>query len=112
MKLIEIAALENGAHRDQTTFFEMEVPDGWAVIPNDMLIPDTYPFVDITVEDGIVKEMTAGVIPEPSPEPDPAPTTRELAEENKKLKAQIALQAEQTAFLEDCILEMADIVYA
>lgn len=112
MKLIEIKALENGAHNNQTTDFEIPVPEGWAVIPDDMTIPETFPFVDITVEDGVVKEMTAGVIPEPSPVPDPAPTTRELAEENKKLKAQIALQAEQTAFLEDCILEMADIVYA
>lgn len=35
-----------------------------------------------------------------------------LAAENAKLKAQIQLQAQQQEFLENCILEMADIVYA
>nr|DAL38357.1 MAG TPA_asm: hypothetical protein [Caudoviricetes sp.] len=35
-----------------------------------------------------------------------------LAAENTKLKAQLKLQSEQQTFLEDCILEMADVVYA
>ena len=37
---------------------------------------------------------------------------QELEAENTRLKAQIALQSQQQTFLEDCILEMADIVYA
>lgn len=32
MTIIEIAALENGAHRNQTGTFAA-IPDGWAVIP-------------------------------------------------------------------------------
>lgn len=36
----------------------------------------------------------------------------ELADENTRLKAQLKLQSEQQTFLEDCILEMADVVYA
>lgn len=45
--------------------------------------------------------------------PAPPPTPLELLEqENKRLKAQAAMQAEQTAMLEDCLLEMAEIVYA
>lgn len=48
--------------------------------------------------------------------PDPAPITEDrvsaLETENKTLKAQLTMQAQQYAFLEDCILEMGDIVYA
>lgn len=37
---------------------------------------------------------------------------KKLQEENIRLKAKMELQSQQYAFLEDCILEMADIVYA
>lgn len=36
----------------------------------------------------------------------------ELEEENKTLKAQIELQDQKQTFLEDCLLEMGDVVYA
>lgn len=58
MKIIEINALSNGAHRNQDGSFS-SVPEGWAVIPEDMEIPSTFPFVDIVVNDGIVTEITA-----------------------------------------------------
>jgi hypothetical protein len=51
MKIIKIAALENGAHKNQTINGEIPVPEGWAVIPDDMELPQTFPFVDITVEE-------------------------------------------------------------
>lgn len=38
--------------------------------------------------------------------------TEALAAENAKLKAKLTLQAQQQEFLENCILEMADSVYA
>lgn len=66
MKIIEITALDNGAHRNQNGGVSV-VPDGWAVIPDDMIIPDTFPFVNITVKDGVVTSMTAGTMPEPEP---------------------------------------------
>lgn len=45
--------------------------------------------------------------------PPPPPTPLELLElENKRLKAQATMQAEQVSMLEDCLLEMAEIVYA
>ena len=59
MKIIEIQALSNGAHRNQNGALS-SVPDGWAVIPEDMEIPSTFPFVDITVEDGVVTETWTG----------------------------------------------------
>jgi hypothetical protein len=58
MKIIEIKTLSNGAHRNQNGGIST-VPDGWAVIPEDMEIPFTFPFVNIMVDDGVVTEMTA-----------------------------------------------------
>ena len=50
------------------------------------------------------------------PEHDPEPTTEErvtaLESENAMLKAQVAAQSDQMDFYEDCIAEMASIVYA
>lgn len=77
MTIIEIQALPNGAHRNQTIQGGMACPDGWAVIPADMAIPKTFPFVDLVVEGQRVVSMTAGVVPEPEPEPEPEPTEME-----------------------------------
>lgn len=77
MKIIEIQALPNGAHRNQTVSGSVSVPDGWAEIPADVAIPETFPFVDLVVKDGKVVSMTDGVVPEPEPEPEPEPTETE-----------------------------------
>lgn len=77
MKLIEITALSNGAHRNQT-YNGSTVPDGWAVIPDSMAVPDTFPFVNLTVDGQTVTSMTAGTIPEPEPEPEPEPTAEDI----------------------------------
>lgn len=76
MKIIEIQALENGAHRNQTTT-STAIPTGWAEIPADVAIPETFPFVDVVVEGSKVVSMTAGVVPAPEPEPEPEPTETE-----------------------------------
>ena len=51
----------------------------------------------------------------PAPEPEP-PTTDERLEkleaENKLLREQVSAQADQAEFYEECIAEMAAIVYA
>ena len=48
--------------------------------------------------------------------PPPPPTTEErvaaLEAENKLLKEQVIAQADQAEFYEDCIAEMATVVYA
>ena len=69
MKVIQIIALDNGAHRNQTIEADIQIPDGWAVIPEDMVIPETFPFVNLTTENGMVTVMTAGTMPEPEPTP-------------------------------------------
>lgn len=54
MTIIEIQALDNGAHRNQTIFGDLSVPAGWAVVPADMERPTSWPFVDIAgVEDKV-----------------------------------------------------------
>lgn len=83
MQIIEIKALDNGAHRNQTN--HGVVPSGWAIIPDDMVIPDTFPFVNIEVadsdEDGVsfVVSMTAGVMPEHEAVIDSEPTNEGAA---------------------------------
>lgn len=89
MKLIEIQPQSNGAHRNQTGNFPV-IPTGWAVIPEDVPIPETFPFVDLTVEGQAVTGMTAGVVPEPEPEPEPEPT------EMEQLRADIDFVAAMT----------------
>ena len=46
------------------------------------------------------------------PEPVIPPTNDELAAENKMLKQQVSALTEQQSFYEDCIAEMASVVYA
>lgn len=77
MRTIEITALSNGAHRNQT-YNGAIVPDGWAVIPEGMAVPDTFPFVNLTVDGQTVTSMTAGIVPEPEPEPEPEPTAEDI----------------------------------
>lgn len=78
MIMIEIAALENGAHRNQT--MNGSLPDGWAVIPYG-LVTENFPFGEVTVEEQngtmTVTSWTPGVMPEPEPT-DPEPTTDEI----------------------------------
>ena len=74
MRAIEIAALSNGAHRNQTGLDVL--PDGWAVIPDDMVC-ENFPFGEVTAAeiDGVmtVTGWTPGAMPEPEPAPEPEP---------------------------------------
>lgn len=77
MTIIEIAALDNGAHNNQTINgvdpAKFPVPEGWAIIPDGMVC-ENFPFGEVTVDNStppIVISWTPGVIPEPEPEPEP-----------------------------------------
>ena len=76
MRVIEIAALSNGAHRNQTGLDVL--PDGWAVIPDDMVC-ESFPFGEVTAAeiDGVmtVTSWIPGTMPEPEPKPEPEPET-------------------------------------
>ena len=93
MRIIEIAALDNGAHRNQTGSLTA-IPDGWAIIPDSIVIPDTFPFVSIEVENGVVVSMTAGTVPEVVP----------VEEEPTQLDI-IEAQVIYTAMMTDTLLE-------
>lgn len=97
MRIIEIETLSNGAHRNQSSDCIVTIPKGYAQIPDDMSVPDTFPFVNIEVADEtrykeiphyndatgeteiervpytvtVVTSMTSGVMPEPTPKPVP-----------------------------------------
>lgn len=80
MRIIEIKAFDNGGHRNQTSDFTF-VPEGWAVIPDDMET-ENFPFGKIKVEeiDGVmtVTKWTPGTLPEPEPMSEPEPTTDDV----------------------------------
>lgn len=125
MKIIKIEANENGSHNNQESNAILPViPYGWAVIPDDMSIPDSWPFVNITTEkitvdpevypisEGeedqllVVKTLTEGIKPEPEPivEPTTPPS-------NEMLSAQVQAISDRQEFIEDCIAEMAMELY-
>lgn len=64
-------------------------------------------------ETATADEIAAWEQAHPAPEVKPAPKTNaELESENAKLKQQVSALADQQSFYEDCIAEMAEIVYA
>lgn len=77
MRIIQIAENELGGHLNQETTTDVIVPEGWAVIPDDMAIPETFPFVRITVRNGVVKSMVAGTMPPDEPV-TPQPTADDI----------------------------------
>ena len=74
MKIIEINALSNGAHQNQTINGTLPVPDGWAIIPDGMETPN-FPFGDITVDNQTPPVVTSWT---PLPIPEPEPTADEV----------------------------------
>lgn len=95
--------------------------------PNSVSLPDTLlmdyintkGFCTLTVQDGAVtalvvdqEALDAYNAEHPEVEPEKPVTLEDLQAENKRLKAQMELQSQQQTMLEDCLLEMADIVYA
>ena len=79
MRLVEVNKLDNGAHRNQAGNFS-KVPEGWAVIPEDMEL-ENFPFGEVTAEEinGVltVTNWVAGEIPEVESLEPPIGTTAE-----------------------------------
>ena len=72
MFMLEIIALDNGAHRNQT--YHGNLPNGWAVDKNNLCV-ENFPFGEAEAEeiDGVmtVTKWTPGIMPEPEPIPTP-----------------------------------------
>lgn len=102
MTIIKISPYDNGGHDNNTIYGAtpetFPVPDGWAIVPDDLERPETYPFVDITVDDSnppVVLTMTPGIVPPPEPIPE-EPTQLDRVE----------AQALFTALMTDTLLEV------
>lgn len=66
MYMIEITALDNGAHRNQS--YNGVLPDGWALLPMNPAELENFPFGSIAVDysgaQPVVTEWFAGTMPE------------------------------------------------
>lgn len=95
--------------------------------PNSVSLPDTLlmdyintkGFCTLTVQDGAVTALVvdqaaldAYNAAHPEVEPEKPVTVEDLQAENKLLKEQVSALSTQADFHEECIVEMANIVYA
>lgn len=124
MNIIQINANENGG-RPPMQSWNGAPPAGYALVPDTLdtsVFFDFMGFVTLELDGSTVTAMTGNQealdaykasLPEPV---EPPPTTEErvaaLEAENKLLKEQVSAQADQAEFYEDCIAEMATVVYA
>ena len=124
MNIIQINANENGG-RPPLQSWHGAPPAGYALVPDTLdssAFYDCMGFVTLELDGSTVTAMTGNQealdaykasLPEPAA---PPPTTEErvaaLEAENKLLKEQVSAQADQAEFYEDCIAEMATVVYA
>mgnify|MGYP004577790723 FL=1 len=125
MNILSRELSENGGYSVIQTWPGDVPPEGYVIVPDTLdtsVFYDFLGFVDLTIEGDTVTAMTGNQaaldaykasLPEPV---DPPPTTEErvaaLEAENKLLKEQVSAQADQAEFYEDCIAEMATVVYA
>lgn len=83
MQIIKIEPCENGAHENRSTPWSAEVPDGWALVPENLSLPDSYPFVTLTVSDvegvATVTAMEAAECPAFDPPEEPPTMEEQLA---------------------------------
>lgn len=124
MNIIQINANENGG-RPPLQSWHGAPPAEYALVPDALDTSVFYNFmgfVTLELDGSTVTAMTGNQealdaykasLPEPV---EPPPTTEErvaaLEAENKLLKEQVSAQADQAEFYEDCIAEMAAVVYA
>ena len=96
MNMLEIKALENGAHNNQT--YHGVLPDGWAVIPDGMVC-ENFPFGEVEAEEinGVMTmtKWTPGEMPE-------VEETEEQPSQMDILEAQVTY----TAMMTDTLLEV------
>ena len=77
MHIINTTPLEVGVYNDHKSDNISAPPDGWAMIPEDMTLPSTFPrlgSLEVAEINGVmtVVSMTEGTLPEPV-EPEPTP---------------------------------------
>lgn len=91
MLVLELKQRPNGAHnnlRYETVPEDFTPPEGWAIVPENLEDEALgyLPFIDLTVEDGIITAVAQGPIPEPAP-PDPENVAAEVRAKRNELLA-------------------------
>ena len=93
---------------------------GCVALPDNLLniYLNTRGFCNLTIENNVVTSLIinqdaldAYNKDHPDVEPEKPTTIEDLKKENKLLKAQLQAQTERSDFIEDCIAEMAGVVY-
>lgn len=108
---VDTRNLEYQSHRN---YPENWMGDGWIAVPPELeaRARACCPYCVLEIENGALVNITPLERPEPEPaEPEPG-ELEILQAENRMLKAQVDALSEQQAFYEDCIAEMASVVYA
>lgn len=108
MLIIELHALENGSHRNQTIDYLLEIPNGWAVVPEHLEAKAMgyLPFIDLTVENGQIVGVSQGEIPVLAEDRPHVYTELELAQQSiTDLELTTIEQGQQITDLELMILE-------
>lgn len=125
MKIVRMNARDNGSRPAIQSWGASIPPEGYAIVPDalDLSAWEEYQgFVILAVENGIVTGMSGNAaaleayrlsLPTPGEALlSDAQRITALEDENRLLKAQVSAQSDQLDFYEDCIAEMATVVYA
>lgn len=90
------------------------IPDGWAVIPEGMTLPDTLAYADITTEERDGLPTVTAITPRPDLVAQAEAAAAAAQEEARKQAEQMAQLPDRVAALEtandDIILMMADLI--
>lgn len=90
------------------------IPDGWAVIPEGMTLPDTLAYADITTEERDGLPTVTAIAPRPDLVAQAEAAAAAAQEEARKQAEQAAQLPDRVAALEtandDIILMMADLI--
>ena len=124
MHIIQLEPIEVGVYNDHKSDFITEPPEGWAMIPDDVELPSTFPRLgsieaeeithqyEVELQNGekeqrertilTVTKMTEGTVPEPV---EPEPTEMEILQDEvtalqlalvEQYEVNLALQEEVT----------------
>lgn len=95
MILISILPMDEYGKHNTITGNNLMVYPGYALIPDSMALPASFPYVDVEVRNKVVTKMTPLPVPDPMPEPTPEPTQLD------RIEAQVAY----TAMMTDTLME-------
>ena len=115
MHIIRTTQNPNGSYDDAFVNLDM-IPKGWALIPENMECPN-FPFgiANFSEDMHTLIKWSAGTIGQDHCDGDISEDDHTsiiaIKSENKFLKQQIQATTKQNDFLDDCIAEMAAIVY-